>query len=164
MRTDPRAAGRRAWSRFSWCAIDWRPRHPARIRHRRDGTLYAAANTAQADAVITAWDADLHYGTWRPVTAVREADTDGNPTTRADRHWEPLLVTPCPSDCLSGHTTTATPTSTSRTSSTPASLAGSTPARPTRWATPPVADSPSGRCGRASAPPPEIGHFKIGHF
>ncbi|MFJ4566413.1 hypothetical protein ACIP4U_22425 [Streptomyces caelestis] len=97
MRTDPRAVGRRAWSRFSWCAIDWRPRHPARVRHRRDGTLYAAANTAQADAVITAWDADLHYGTWRPVTAVREADTDGNPTTRADRHWEPLLVTPGPS-------------------------------------------------------------------
>jgi hypothetical protein len=43
--------------------------------------LYAAANTAQADAVITAWDAKLHHGTWRPVTALREADTDGNPAT-----------------------------------------------------------------------------------
>ncbi|GGX21277.1 vanadium-dependent haloperoxidase [Streptomyces lomondensis] len=67
--------------------------------------LYAAANTAQADAVIAAWDAKLHYGTWRPVTAIREADTDGNPATRADRHWEPLLVTPAHPDYLSGHAT-----------------------------------------------------------
>ncbi|MEV5351775.1 vanadium-dependent haloperoxidase [Streptomyces sp. NPDC052693] len=67
--------------------------------------LYAAANTAQADAVITAWDAKLHYGTWRPVTALREADTDGNPATRPQRHWEPLLTTPSHPDYLSGHAT-----------------------------------------------------------
>ncbi|MGX1566625.1 vanadium-dependent haloperoxidase [Streptomyces sp. NPDC055506] len=67
--------------------------------------LYAAANTAQVDAVVAAWDAKLHYGTWRPVTAIREADTDGNPATRADRHWEPLLVTPAHPDYLSGHAT-----------------------------------------------------------
>lgn len=67
--------------------------------------LYAAANTAQADAVITAWDAKLHYGTWRPVTALREADTDGNPATRPHRHWEPLLTTPAHPDYLSGHAT-----------------------------------------------------------
>ncbi|MEU0586947.1 vanadium-dependent haloperoxidase [Streptomyces sp. NPDC006132] len=67
--------------------------------------LYAAANTAQADAVIAAWDAKLHYGTWRPVTAIREADTDGNPATRPDRHWEPLLNTPAHPDYLSGHAT-----------------------------------------------------------
>ncbi|MGW5616935.1 vanadium-dependent haloperoxidase [Streptomyces sp. NPDC003877] len=67
--------------------------------------LYAAANTVQADAVITAWDAKLHYGTWRPVTAIREADTDGNPATRPDRGWEPLLTTPAHPDYLSGHAT-----------------------------------------------------------
>ncbi|MGI5428808.1 vanadium-dependent haloperoxidase [Streptomyces sp. CA-179760] len=67
--------------------------------------LFAAANTSQADAVIAAWDAKLHYGTWRPVTAIREADTDGNPATRADRDWEPLLATPAHPDYLSGHTT-----------------------------------------------------------
>jgi hypothetical protein len=55
--------------------------------------------------VIAAWDAKLHYGTWRPVTAIREADTDGNPATRADRHWEPLLLTPAHPDYLSGHAT-----------------------------------------------------------
>ncbi|MFF8289644.1 vanadium-dependent haloperoxidase [Streptomyces sp. NPDC016309] len=64
---------------------------------------YAAANTAMLDAVVAAWDAKLHYGTWRPITAVREADRDGNPATRADPDWEPLLTTPPHPDYLSGH-------------------------------------------------------------
>ncbi|WP_241837984.1 vanadium-dependent haloperoxidase [Streptomyces sp. CB03234] len=78
-------------------------------RHRFDivdtARLYAAANTTQLDAVVTAWDAKLHYGTWRPVTAIREADRDGNPATRADPQWEPLLTTPPHPDYLSGHAT-----------------------------------------------------------
>ncbi|URM92345.1 vanadium-dependent haloperoxidase [Streptomyces sp. MRC013] len=69
--------------------------------------LFAAVNTVQADAVIAAWDAKLHYGTWRPVTAIREADHDGNPLTEADPGWEPFLQTPAHPDYLSGHTTTA---------------------------------------------------------
>ncbi|MCP9963651.1 vanadium-dependent haloperoxidase [Streptomyces somaliensis] len=69
--------------------------------------LFAAVNTVQADAVIAAWDAKLHYGTWRPVTAIREADRDGNPLTEADPAWEPFLETPAHPDYLSGHTTTA---------------------------------------------------------
>ncbi|WP_236242589.1 vanadium-dependent haloperoxidase [Streptomyces sp. CC228A] len=69
--------------------------------------LYAAVNTVQADAVIAAWEAKLHYGTWRPVTAIREADTDGNPHTAPDPAWEPLLKTPAHPDYLSGHTTAA---------------------------------------------------------
>ncbi len=79
------------------------------LRHGFDiaetARLYAAANTSQVDSVIAAWDAKLHYGTWRPVTAIREADTDGNPATRPDRTWEPLLVTPAHPDYLSGHAT-----------------------------------------------------------
>ncbi|MER7110512.1 vanadium-dependent haloperoxidase [Streptomyces sp. NPDC000229] len=76
-------------------------------RHRFDiadtARLYAAANTTQLDAAVTAWDSKLHYGTWRPVTAIREADRDGNPATRADPRWEPLLNTPPHPDYLSGH-------------------------------------------------------------
>ncbi|MGI5484482.1 vanadium-dependent haloperoxidase [Streptomyces lavendofoliae] len=79
-------------------------------RHRFDlvdtARLYAAVNTAQLDAVVTAWDAKLTYGTWRPVTAIREADRDGNPATRADSRWEPLLPTPPHPDYLSGHAAT----------------------------------------------------------
>ncbi|KUH40552.1 MULTISPECIES: vanadium-dependent haloperoxidase [Streptomyces] len=80
-------------------------------RHRFDITdtarLYAAANTAQADAVIAAWDAKLHYGSWRPVTAIRHQGDDGNPATTPAADWEPLLVTPSHPDYLSGHATTA---------------------------------------------------------
>ncbi|KPI11689.1 hypothetical protein OV450_8442 [Actinobacteria bacterium OV450] len=79
------------------------------LRHGMDITrtarLYAAANTSQADAVITAWDAKLHYATWRLITAIRLADTDNNPATHPDQQWEPLLTTPAHPDYLSGHAT-----------------------------------------------------------
>jgi hypothetical protein len=65
----------------------------------------ALATLAGADAVIAAWDAKLHYGFWRPVTAIRLADTDGNLTTTADPAWTPLLATPPFPDYISGHTT-----------------------------------------------------------
>ncbi|MFI6106536.1 vanadium-dependent haloperoxidase [Streptomyces sp. NPDC051310] len=78
-------------------------------RHAFDITdtarLYAAANTVMTDALIVAWDAKLHYGRWRPITAIHEADTDGNPATTADPAWEPLLSTPAHPDYLSGHAT-----------------------------------------------------------
>ncbi|GHJ99469.1 hypothetical protein SY2F82_12670 [Streptomyces sp. Y2F8-2] len=67
--------------------------------------VFAAANTSATDAVITAWDAKLRYGRWRPITAVQLADTDGNPATQADPQWQPLLLTPPHPDYLSGHTT-----------------------------------------------------------
>ncbi|MEV7387839.1 MULTISPECIES: vanadium-dependent haloperoxidase [unclassified Streptomyces] len=80
-------------------------------RHRlgiaETARLFAAVNASATDAVVTAWDAKLHYGTWRPITAIRLADTDGNPATTADPAWEPLLVTPPHPDYVAGHTTVA---------------------------------------------------------
>ena len=52
--------------------------------------LFALANIAMADAGIVSWDAKYEYNLWRPITAIREADTDGNPNTIADLLWEPL--------------------------------------------------------------------------
>jgi hypothetical protein len=52
--------------------------------------LFALANIAMADAGIASWDAKYEYNYWRPITAIREADGDGNPDTIADRLWEPL--------------------------------------------------------------------------
>ncbi|WP_230885574.1 vanadium-dependent haloperoxidase [Streptomyces spinoverrucosus] len=69
--------------------------------------LFAAANTSGTDAVVAAWDAKLHYGLWRPITAIQLADTDGNPATSADPQWEPLLVTPPHPDYISGHAAVA---------------------------------------------------------
>ncbi|MET7931026.1 vanadium-dependent haloperoxidase [Streptomyces sp. NPDC005349] len=69
--------------------------------------LFAAANTSATDAVVAAWDAKLHYGRWRPITAIQLADTDGNPATPADPQWQPLLVTPPHPDYISGHAAVA---------------------------------------------------------
>ncbi|MFI6085759.1 vanadium-dependent haloperoxidase [Streptomyces sp. NPDC051217] len=69
--------------------------------------MFAAANAAATDAVVTAWDAKLHYGLWRPITAIHLAGTDGNPATEADPRWEPLLVTPPHPDYISGHAAVA---------------------------------------------------------
>ena len=40
---------------------------------------------------------------WRPSTAIRLADTDGNPATTADPAWTPLLVNPPYPDYVSGY-------------------------------------------------------------
>ncbi|MDT9701814.1 vanadium-dependent haloperoxidase, partial [Streptomyces sp. P17] len=67
--------------------------------------MFAAANTASADATITTWNAKLTYALWRPVTAIRLADTDGNPATEADPSWLPLTNTPPYPEYIGGHCT-----------------------------------------------------------
>ena len=44
-----------------------------------------------ADALIACFDAKYHYAFWRPITAIRAGDTDGNPDTIADPNWVHLL-------------------------------------------------------------------------
>lgn len=67
--------------------------------------LFALLNIAEADAGIVAWDAKYEYNFWRPITAIEQADTDGNPDTLADPTWNPLLVTPPFPEYISGHST-----------------------------------------------------------
>jgi len=52
--------------------------------------LFAALNLSFADSAIAFYDAKYTYQLWRPVTAIRLADTDGNPNTVADPGWLPL--------------------------------------------------------------------------
>ena len=56
--------------------------------------MFAAVDMSVADALITVWRAKYDYGLWRPITAIREADTDGNPATIADPAWVPFITTP----------------------------------------------------------------------
>ncbi len=50
----------------------------------------ALINTAMADAAIAAWDAKWHYQYWRPVTAIRSVQQNGNTHVKPDSNWYPL--------------------------------------------------------------------------
>lgn len=56
--------------------------------------LLALTSFAAADSQISIYDAKYHYNYWRPITAIRAADDDGNPRTVGDPAWTPLIVTP----------------------------------------------------------------------
>jgi hypothetical protein len=60
----------------------------------RNARLLAVATQAMDDALIAVFDAKYHYGFWRPITAIRNGDIDGNDTTERDPSWEPLIDTP----------------------------------------------------------------------
>ncbi len=67
--------------------------------------LLALVGIAVADSAIAAWDCKFVYDIWRPVTAIREADTDGNPETEPDPEWSSYIVTPPFPEYSSGHST-----------------------------------------------------------
>ena len=52
--------------------------------------LFAMLNLSFADSAIAFYDAKYTYRLWRPVTAIRLADSDGNPNTVGDPNWLPL--------------------------------------------------------------------------
>ncbi len=56
--------------------------------------LFALTNIALHDALQTTFASKFHYGMWRPVTAIRRADEDGNANTTPDPAWVSLVPTP----------------------------------------------------------------------
>ena len=102
---------------FFWAgntALYWN-RIAAQLSHERSLTLsenahlFALLNVAMADAAIACWDAKYRYVFWRPITAIRSGDIDGNPATDVDADWTPLLDattgTPPHPEYPSGHST-----------------------------------------------------------
>ena len=65
--------------------------------------LYALVNMVSCDGLIAGWYWKRPYAFWRPITAIQEADTDGNPLTVADPSWRPLRTTPFHPDHPSTH-------------------------------------------------------------
>lgn len=85
---------------------------PARqVLVARDASLSESAQAlallyvAAADATIATWDAKYTYNFWRPITAIRNGDADGNPRTAGDPLWQPLFATPQHPEYVSGHST-----------------------------------------------------------
>jgi membrane-associated phospholipid phosphatase len=56
--------------------------------------LFGLYYLASHDSLQTCFVAKYTYGLWRPVTAIRRADEDGNPNTTPDATWTPLNVSP----------------------------------------------------------------------
>lgn len=97
-------------------AIWWHDRHLAeweikrqlattqRLNPLQTARMFAMVDLAEADATTACYNEKAAWNFWRPITAIRLADTDGNPRTKADPGWTPLLVTPPHPDYTSGHT------------------------------------------------------------
>ena len=66
--------------------------------------FFAVLYMTATDALISVWDDKAHWSFWRPITAIREADTDGNARTEPDSGWLPLIPTPPYPEHPSGHT------------------------------------------------------------
>jgi hypothetical protein len=56
--------------------------------------VFALLNMSLANNYVLNWDAKYHYNFWRPVTAIRNGDIDGNDATERDPGWTPLNMTP----------------------------------------------------------------------
>jgi hypothetical protein len=60
----------------------------------QNARLFAAVAQAADDALLAVFEAKYHYNFWRPVTAIRNGDLDGNDATERDAAWTPFVETP----------------------------------------------------------------------
>ncbi len=56
--------------------------------------MFALLNMNLYDLYLVSLESKYYYDTWRPYTAIRNAESDGNPETKADKNWEPEMQTP----------------------------------------------------------------------
>lgn len=85
-----------------WCQVT-RTLAEANIANIGDSArLLALVSMSMADSAITSWDSKSAFVFWRPITAIREGDNDGNPKTAGDPTWSPLVTTPPYPDHTSG--------------------------------------------------------------
>jgi len=68
----------------------------------QEARLFALVNASVADAGVSVFDTKYHYRFWRPITAIRWMQGDGNPATTANPDWTPFLATPPYPDYVCG--------------------------------------------------------------
>jgi hypothetical protein len=81
------------------CSMANRPGRDAVANAR----LLAAAAQAMDDSLIAVFEAKYHYNFWRPSTAIRNGDLDGNARTERQADWSPLIDAPMHPEYPSGH-------------------------------------------------------------
>lgn len=73
----------------------------------QNARLFAVIAQAMDDALVAVFDAKYHYHFWRPLTAIRNGDQDGNEATERDESWAPMIDTPMHPEYPSAHSTLA---------------------------------------------------------
>ncbi|NWJ42003.1 MAG: vanadium-dependent haloperoxidase [Geothrix sp.] len=73
----------------------------------QNARLFAAITQATDDGFIAVFEAKYHYGFWRPITAIRNGDLDGNDATDRDPSWAPFIDTPMHPEYPCAHCITA---------------------------------------------------------
>jgi hypothetical protein len=89
-----------AWNRIARAVASARPLDPT-----DSARLLALMNLAMADAYIAGFKIRYVYDLWRPITAIREGDVDGNDATAGDPTWDSHQNTPAVSDYPSTQST-----------------------------------------------------------
>ena len=106
VRTPDQTAYAKFWYEFSeagWNRVASTVISSKKLNMLEAARLLALVDMAIADAYTAGWDAKIHYNFWRPYTAIRKADIDGNNETAADATWEPSEPTPPVQDYPSTH-------------------------------------------------------------
>lgn len=94
-----------------WVAPTWHPylavlkqeAERKKLSVHDNARLYALINGISLDTYIVGYGVKLIYNQQRPITAIREAATLGNPGIQAAPDWLPLVQTPQHPDYVSGH-------------------------------------------------------------
>ena len=98
------------WAMGGPQAIDPIPRQLAAAPGRslsQNARLFALVEMAVEDSHIALYEAKYSFNFWRPITAIRNGDIDGNEATTLDPGWEPLIDTPLRPEYPCGHCVTS---------------------------------------------------------
>ncbi|MDX1984771.1 MAG: vanadium-dependent haloperoxidase [Bryobacteraceae bacterium] len=108
MRTDEQSEIARHWyeaSAQSWNRIARSASEQQRLDLWENGRLFALVNIALADGYFANFESKYLFNFWRPVTAIRDGDLDGNLDTVGESDWNAFLNTPAIPEWPSGHAT-----------------------------------------------------------
>jgi hypothetical protein len=95
-RTPDQSDAARFWAEGPqiWTRVARKLSHARGLSPADTARLFARPYLSGADSHISCWQDKARWLFWRPITAIREADRDGNPATAPDRGWTPLINTP----------------------------------------------------------------------
>jgi hypothetical protein len=97
-RTDAQSDAVRFWTQTNLGPAWFQAARQASARHNlsvaESARVFALMSMAFANCFILDWDAKFQYNFWRPITAIRNGDQDGNDATERDAGWLPLNATP----------------------------------------------------------------------